>query len=85
VLKKGNTQRKLKPVIFSRYASASKTFRDAASSSLRAYNIPTYTDQELEFFEDAWATTPAGTALDNLIIFLLHSFFYLQHTRTIFP
>jgi len=67
----GNTQRNLKPVIFSRYASASKSFRNAASSSLRAYNIPTYTDQELEFFEDAWATTPAGTALDKRMEFVM--------------
>jgi len=67
----GNTERTLMPVKFTRWASASKTFRDAADKNLRAYNIPTYTDQELEFFEDAWATTPAGTALDKRMEFVI--------------
>jgi len=66
----GNTEKKLLPVKFSRWASASRTFRDA-DKNLRAYNIPTYTDQELEFFEDAWATTPAGTALDKRMEFVI--------------
>ena len=35
------------------------------------YNQPTYTDAELEYFEDAWATTPAGTALDKRMEFVI--------------
>ncbi|KKL03184.1 hypothetical protein LCGC14_2626240, partial [marine sediment metagenome] len=58
----GNTKsvKNYKPV---KFASASRSFKNA--SVLRAFNLPTYTDEELEFFEDSWANTPAGTALDK--------------------
>ena len=55
-----------KPIL-SKWASGSKMVRSAAHVTLRAFNLPTYTDEELEFFEDSWANTPAGTALDKRI------------------
>ena len=42
-----------------------------STSKLMTYNQPTYSDSELEYFEDAWATTPAGLALDKRMEFVL--------------
>ncbi|KKK69094.1 hypothetical protein LCGC14_2937480, partial [marine sediment metagenome] len=49
-----------------RYGSTGTGF-----SNLRTFNVPTYSDQELEFFEEAWSTTPAGTALDKRMEFVI--------------
>ena len=50
---------------------ATKTRRHFnAKTELMTYNQPTYTDIELEYFEDAWATTPAGLALDKRMEFV---------------
>ena len=46
-------------------SGGSKNFRQAAATQLMTFNQPTYSDKELEYFEEAWATTPAGTALDK--------------------
>ncbi len=43
----------------------------SGASQLMTYNQPTYTDSELEYFEDAWATTPAGLALDKRMEFVI--------------
>tara|TARA_R110002020_G_scaffold64430_5_gene170994 strand:+ start:7567 stop:9084 length:1518 start_codon:yes stop_codon:yes gene_type:complete len=48
----------------SKYASASK--RTSSSDHLYMYSNPAYTDQELEFFEDAWGSSIAGAVLDKL-------------------
>ena len=48
----------------SKYASASK--RMSSSDHLYMYSNPAYTDQELEFFEDAWGSSIAGAVLDKL-------------------
>ena len=51
--------------------AASKEIRSAKNTSqLLTYNQPTYTDTELEYFEDSWATTPAGIALDKRMEFV---------------
>ena len=59
----GNKDRKAFPS--SRLASASKKFKTA--DVLRMYSTPAYTDSELEYFEDAWSSSIAGTAIDKLI------------------
>lgn len=52
-------------------SGATKTRRHFnAKTELMTYNQPTYTDAELEYFEDAWATTPAGLALDKRMEFV---------------
>jgi len=49
----------------SNYASASKsTF---SNSHLYMYSNPSYTDQELEYFEDAWGSSVAGAVIDKLV------------------
>ena len=59
---------KLIPV---KVSGATKTRRHFnAKTELMTYNQPTYTDAELEYFEDAWATTPAGLALDKRMEFV---------------
>ena len=59
--------KKLVPIkhIINQHSSGSKNFRDAAAKTLMSFNQPTYSDQELEYFEEAWSTTPAGLALDK--------------------
>ena len=47
------------------YASASK--RLDANTMLNMYSNPPYTDQDLEFFEDAWGSSVAGATIDKLI------------------
>ncbi len=47
------------------YASASK--RLDANKMLNMYSNPPYTDQDLEFFEDAWGSSVAGATIDKLI------------------
>ena len=55
------------------FSSEKKLHRFAGTgfSNLRTFNVPTYSDQELEFFEEAWSTTPAGTALDKRMEFVI--------------
>lgn len=56
------------------FSSSDKVYRfagTAGANDLRTFNQPTYTDQELEFFEEAWSTTPAGTALDKRMEFVI--------------
>ena len=43
----------------------------SAKTELMTFNQPTYTDTELEYFEDAWATTVAGKALDLKMEFVI--------------
>ena len=49
----------------SNYASASKTFNH--DNHLYMYSNPSYTDQELEWFEDAWGSSVAGAVIDKLV------------------
>ncbi len=65
--RKSRVSSKLSVKAFSQRRSLSA----AVESKLLTFNQPTYTDQELEFFEDAWATTPAGTALDKRMEFVI--------------
>jgi len=51
--------------------SSRKSLSANVHSQLMTYNQPTYTDAELEYFEDAWATTPAGLALDKRMEFVI--------------
>ena len=54
------------------FSSEDKVYRFAnTQADLKTFNQPTYTDQELEFFEEAWSTTPAGTALDKRMEFVI--------------
>ena len=46
-------------------ASASKKFHTA--DILQMYSNPSYTDQELEYFEDAWGSSVVGSAIDKLM------------------
>lgn len=62
---KKSSSRKATLLPTTRIQSAHKTFRSGAKQDLMTFNQPTYSDIELEYFEDAWATTPAGTALDK--------------------
>ena len=43
----------------------------SAKTELMTFNQPTYTDTELEYFEDAWASTVAGKALDLKMEFVI--------------
>ena len=52
-----------------RIASASKKFHTA--DILNMYSNPAYTDQELEYFEDAWASSVVGSAIDKLMEFVM--------------
>lgn len=65
--KKNTTKRSSTRKQLIKITSESKNFRNAAGvgNELMTFNAPTYTDQELEYFEQAWSTTPAGTALDK--------------------
>lgn len=67
VSKRAKNEKKLVPVkrTISLGSGGSKNFRDAAAKALMSFNQPTYSDQELEYFEEAWSTTPAGLALDK--------------------
>ena len=47
------------------YASASK--RMDASKMLNMYSNPPYTDQDMEFFEDAWGSSVCGATIDKLV------------------
>jgi len=49
----------------SNYASASK--RMETDNYLYMYSNPSYTDQELEQFEDVWGSSVAGAVIDKLI------------------
>ena len=51
------------PVSTSSYASASRN----TPSQLYMYSQPAYSDQELEWFEDAWGSSVCGATLDALI------------------
>lgn len=53
------------------FSSEDKVYRFANTSSLTGFNVPTYTDQELEFFEEAATTTPAGLALEKRMEFVI--------------
>lgn len=53
-----------------KYQSASKQVAYAAKS-LITYTNPKYTDQELEYFEEAWSSTIAGTAIDKKMEFVM--------------
>ena len=50
-------------------ASASKKFHTA--DILQMYSNPSYTDQELEYFEDAWGSTVVGNAIDKLMEYVM--------------
>ena len=52
-----------------RFASASKKF--ATADVLQMYSNPSYTDQELEYFEDAWGSSIVGTAIDKLMEYVM--------------
>ena len=49
----------------SNYASASKTAWN--DNHLYMYSNPSYTDQELEWFEDSWGSSVAGAVIDKLV------------------
>ncbi len=53
-----------------RYLSASKEIASAVKD-LRTFTNPTYTDTELQYFEDAWANSVAGTAMDKKMEFVM--------------
>ena len=53
------------PLPATNYASASR--RQSTSDHLYMYTNPAYTDQELEWFEDVWASSIAGATIDKLI------------------
>lgn len=42
-----------------------------AVRNLQTYSNPTYTDIELEYFEDSWRKSPAGTAVDKKMEFVV--------------
>ena len=50
-------------------ASASKKFHTA--DILQMYSNPSYTDQELEYFEDAWGSSVVGSAIDKLMEYVM--------------
>ena len=50
-------------------ASASKKFHTA--DILQMYSNPSYTDQELEYFEDAWGPSVVGSAIDKLMEYVM--------------
>lgn len=52
-------------IVPNQYSSASK--RLDAAKMLYMYSNPAYTDEELEFFEDAWGSSIAGATIDKLI------------------
>ena len=52
-----------------RFQSAS--LRLDAAQELKTYSNPTYSDIELEYFEDAWRKSPAGTAVDKKMEFVV--------------
>ncbi len=52
------------------YQSASKEIASGVKN-LQTYTNPTYTDTELEYFEDAWANSVAGTAMDKKMEFVM--------------
>lgn len=54
---------------YKRFQSAS--LRLDAVKNLQTYSNPTYTDIELEYFEDAWRKSPAGTAVDKKMDFVV--------------
>ena len=49
----------------SNYASASKNVWN--DNHLYMYSNPSYTDQELEWFEDSWGSSVAGAVIDKLV------------------
>ena len=61
----------VKELVPARAFSTRQSLSAKATSHLMTYNQPTYSDAELEYFEDAWATTPAGLALDKRMEFVL--------------
>ena len=65
--KKVKPDRKALPPV--RVASASKKF--ATADILMMYSNPAYTDQELEYFEDAWGSTVVGNAIDKLMEYVM--------------
>ena len=52
-------------IVPTNYASASKSLN--AHNMLNMYANPPYTDQELEYFEDAWGSSVCGATIDKLI------------------
>ena len=52
------------------YQSASRDIASAVKN-LQTFTNPTYTDTELEYFEDAWANSVAGTAMDKKMEFVM--------------
>ena len=57
--------KKYPDIVPKRYASASKSLD--ANKMLNMYANPSYTDQELEFFEDAWGSSVCGATIDKLV------------------
>jgi hypothetical protein len=53
------------PIPATNYASASR--RQSTNDHLYMYSNPSYTDQELEWFEDVWSSSIAGAVIDKLI------------------
>ena len=49
--------------------ASNKKFKVA--NQLLTFTNPTYDDQDLEYFEDSWANTPAGTAIDKKTEFVI--------------
>ena len=62
-----NPNRKALPRV--KIASASKKFHTA--DILQMYSNPSYTDQELEYFEDAWGSSVVGSAIDKLMEYVM--------------
>tara|TARA_R110002020_G_scaffold8222_3_gene33438 strand:+ start:6057 stop:7532 length:1476 start_codon:yes stop_codon:yes gene_type:complete len=59
------TAKKYNKIVPSGYASASK--RLDASKMLNMYSNPAYTDEELEYFEEAWGASVCGATIDKLV------------------
>jgi hypothetical protein len=61
----GGTALPAPPRSKSNYASASKSVWN--DNHLYMYSNPSYTDQELEWFEDSWGSSVAGAVIDKLV------------------
>lgn len=70
--KKSSTKLKIEPMDRPRLtASASKKMVADAARQLITFTNPKYSDVELEYFEEAWSTTVAGTAIDKKVEFVM--------------
>jgi len=67
--KKVTAKKDTTPLPSVKVASASKKFTTA--NILQTYSNPSYTDQELEYFEDAWGSSIVGTAIDKLMEYVV--------------